>query len=132
MKFCEKVKTLREKAGLTQKELALKIGVSLRTVTNYETGDRYPKKRELYKTIAEVLSCPVNYLLSEEEEFISAASESFGVKGEMDAKRILFEAKALFAGGEIPEEDARAFIDELERLYFDSKERAKRFAPKGK
>jgi transcriptional regulator with XRE-family HTH domain len=132
MKFCEKVKTLREKAGLTQKEFALKLGVSLRTVTNYETGDRYPKKRELYKTMAEVLSCPVNYLLSEDEEFMLNASERFGLKGENDAKRILFEARALFAGGDIPEEDARAFIDELERLYLDSKERAKRFAPKGK
>lgn len=44
MKFCEKVKEARTKAGLKQDEFAKAIGVSLRTVSNYEAGTRYPKK----------------------------------------------------------------------------------------
>ena len=45
MKFCEKVKEARTKAGLKQDDLAKAIGVSLRTISNYEAGTRYPKKR---------------------------------------------------------------------------------------
>ena len=53
MKFCEKVKEARTKAGLKQDEFAKAIGVSLRTVSNYEAGTRYPKKRETYyKTVS--------------------------------------------------------------------------------
>ena len=37
MKFCEKVKEARTKAGLKQDELAKAIGVSLRTISNYDT-----------------------------------------------------------------------------------------------
>lgn len=44
MKFCEKVKEARTKAGLKQDEFAKAIGVSLRTVSNYEAGTRYPKR----------------------------------------------------------------------------------------
>ena len=46
MKFCEKLKEARTRAGLKQEELAKALGVSLRTITNYESGERYPKKRE--------------------------------------------------------------------------------------
>lgn len=44
MKFCEKLKEARTRAGLKQEELAKALGVSLRTITNYESGERYPKK----------------------------------------------------------------------------------------
>ena len=73
MKFCEKVKEARNKAGLKQDELAKAIGVSLRTITNYESGERYPKKREVYYKLADVLKVDVNYLLTEDEEFLIAA-----------------------------------------------------------
>lgn len=44
MKFCEKLKEARTKAGLKQEELAKALGVSFRTISNYESGERYPKK----------------------------------------------------------------------------------------
>ena len=37
MRFCEKLKEARTKAGLKQEELAKALGVSLRTITNYES-----------------------------------------------------------------------------------------------
>ena len=42
MNFGEKVSQLRKQNGLTQRQLADALGVSLRTITNYETGGRYP------------------------------------------------------------------------------------------
>jgi Predicted transcriptional regulators len=39
----ERIKELRAMTGMTQQELAGKIGVSLGTVAMWETGKRYPK-----------------------------------------------------------------------------------------
>ena len=57
------------------------IGVSLRTVSNYEAGTRYPKKRETYYKMAEVLKVDVNYLLTDDEEFLLNAESKYGSKG---------------------------------------------------
>lgn len=48
MKFCDKVKKERREKGLTQQQFADMLGVSLRTITNYEKGESYPKQREIY------------------------------------------------------------------------------------
>lgn len=37
------IKKLREQLGLTQEELAVKIGVSIRTVQNWESGGKIPE-----------------------------------------------------------------------------------------
>lgn len=39
MKFCDKVKKERREKGLTQQQFADMLGVSLRTITNYEKGE---------------------------------------------------------------------------------------------
>ena len=54
MRFCEKLKEARTKAGLKQEELAKALGVSLRTITNYESGECYPRKRDIYHKLAEL------------------------------------------------------------------------------
>ena len=77
MKFCEKVKEARTKAGLKQDEFAKAIGVSLRTISNYEAGTRYPKKRETYYKMAEVLKVDVNYLLTDDERSLWQKLQDF-------------------------------------------------------
>ena len=129
MKFGDKVRLARIKAKLTQQEFANKIGVSLRTVTNYEAGTCYPRKREIYRKISDVLDVDINYLLTEDEEFIINAGDKYGKKGASQAAEIINQTRAMFAGGELSEDDARAFIDEIQILYLESKERAKRFTP---
>ena len=90
MKFCEKVKEARTKAGLKQDEFAKAIGVSLRTVSNYEAGTRYPKKRETYYKMAEVLKVDVNYLLTDDEEFLLNAESNTEAKAQ-DRQRSLWQ-----------------------------------------
>ena len=46
------------------------------------------------------------------------------------AKKIKEQTTALFAGGELSEEDQAAFIKEMEALFLDAKEDAKKFTPK--
>lgn len=91
MKFCEKVKEARTKAGLKQDEFAKAIGVSLRTISNYEAGTRYPKKRETYYKMAEVLKVDVNYLLTDDEEFLLNAESKYGRNGARQAKELMAE-----------------------------------------
>lgn len=130
MTFGEKVKELRTQKGLTQTELGKKVGVSLRTVRGWEAEGRYPRHRELYKKLAEVLGCDTSYLMTEEESFITEAAEQYGSRGAQQAQAILEQTAALFAGGDLSDADQIAFLNEIQGLYLDSKKRAKKFTPK--
>ena len=125
MKFGEKVRRLRTQRKMTQEELAKAVGVSHRTVFAYENGETYPRRREIYKKLADFFETDINYLLTEDEEFIAEAGEKYGPKGQAQALEILEQASALFAGGELSEDDRLAFVHEIQQLYLDSKERAK-------
>ncbi|MCD8149575.1 MAG: helix-turn-helix domain-containing protein [Clostridiales bacterium] len=130
MKFGEKLRQLRKSKGMSQTELGNQLGVTLRTVRGWELEGRYPKKRELYAKIAEILECEVSYLLTEEEDFITGASELYGSRGAKQAEQILEQTAAMFAGGELSDTEQIAFINEIQSLYLDSKKRAKKFTPK--
>ena len=132
MKFCEKIKTLRKQKNMSQEEFAKMIGVSKRTVQNYETADMYPKSRQIYHKMAEVLDTDVNYLLTEGEEFILGASEKYGRAGEMDAMELVGSISALFAGGKMPEEDKDAVMRAISDAYWTAKENNKKYARKNK
>ena len=130
MTFGEKIKNLRKSKNLNQTQLANAIGVSLRTIRGWEIEGRYPKQHELYQKLADVLGCDVSYLMTEEEAFVTEAAEQYGYRGAKQAQQILEQAAAMFAGGELSDDDKTAFMDEIQMLYLDSKKRAKKFTPK--
>ncbi len=130
MKFSDKVKNARNKAGMTQVELAKALGVSLRTITNYETGDRYPKKRETYKILADVLKVDMNYLFTENEEFAVQAHEQYGKSGGEQAEELLAQMGGLFAGGKLSEADMDGVMRAIQDLYWRAKEENKKYAKK--
>lgn len=130
MKFCEKVKEARNNANMTQDEFAKAIGVSLRTITNYETGERFPKKRETYYKMAEVLKVDVNYLLTDDEEFLLEAEARYGSKGAKQAKALVAEVSGLFAGGELADEDLDEMMKGIQEAYWIAKEKNKKYTPK--
>lgn len=57
-----RLKELRKEKGLTQQELADKIGVTKRTYIYWEKGDRVPKSDKAQQ-LADYFSVPVGYLL---------------------------------------------------------------------
>ena len=73
MRFCEKLKEARTKAGLKQEELAKALGVSLRTITNYESGECYPRKMNSVKSGRRT---PVTFLTSRRREKADAFTAS--------------------------------------------------------
>lgn len=127
MNFGAKLKAQRVSRGLTQDELAEAIGVSRRTLCYYEQGGTYPKNRSIYTKLAAFFGLDVNYFLTEDEEFLAESAIRYGRRGLSQAEAVLAQASALFAGGELSDEDKLAFIREIQELYFDSKERAKKF-----
>ena len=63
--FCERLKRLLKSAGLSQKELAEKIGCTEVTVSRYIAGERVPKATIVVK-IANALGVSVDYLIGNE------------------------------------------------------------------
>ena len=130
MKFGEKVKTLRKEKKLTQAELAKAIGVSARAVQNYEITDAHPKQRDVYKKLAEVLDVDVNYLLTEDEEFIYEAQDRYGRRGAKDAQELVSQVSGLFAGGEVTEETKDEVMEAIQRAYWAAKKENQKYTPK--
>ena len=133
MKFGEKVRQLRKEKRLTQAQLAEQAGLGLRTVISYEKGESYPKKRGVYDDLAAIFDVDVNYLRTEDEEFLTEAAERYGASGQRGALAALEQAKVAFAGGELNENDRVAFMLEIQKLYLESKELAReKFSSPGK
>jgi len=99
MKFAEKVRAARLNMGYTQKQLAEKTRVALRTIVSYEKGDSYPRKRETYAALANALDVETNYLLTEDEEFVVNAAERYGTRGAAQAQAVIEGFSGLCAGG---------------------------------
>lgn len=130
MKFGEKVKELRAKKGLSQNDLAKLVNTSTRTIAAYEGCNTYPRNQEMYSKLAEIFEVSVDYLRTESDSFITEAGEQYGRRGQMQAREILEQTAQLFAGGTLSEEDATAFLMDMQQIYWDSKARAKKFTPK--
>jgi len=131
MKFGEKLREQRKKHNLTQEELAKELGLTRRSLVNYEQGASYPKERGLYYRLAEFFDVDVNYFLTEDEEFLTAVAKNYGKRGLDQAGAILDQTAALFAGGELSEADQIAFLHDMQRLFLDSKGKAReKFTPK--
>ncbi len=69
------IKTLRIARGLTQFELAKKMGVSQATVGMWETGERTPRSSKIPK-LAEVLGCSIPDLFKVEKSTEELESEN--------------------------------------------------------
>lgn len=130
MKFAEKIRQLRKEKNLTQREVAAYCGVSMRTYISYEQEGRYPRKREIYEKMAEMFGVDRNYLLTEDEEFVTEASEQYGRRGRQQAEALVAELSGLFAGGELSDSDRDAVMIALQRTYFECKEDNKKYTPK--
>lgn len=130
MKFGEKLKSLRLQQGKSQQACADAAGVSRRMYISYETEGRYPRNREVYSRLARFLGVETNYLLTEDEEFVSQAAEQYGSRGRRQAEALVSELSGLFAGGELSDNDKDAVMIALQKVYFDCKADNKKYTPK--
>ncbi|MBQ1416665.1 helix-turn-helix transcriptional regulator [Selenomonas sp. AE3005] len=127
MKFAEKIRQLRWQKGLSQEAVAKAIGVTRRTYISYENDGRYPKYRERYAQLAEVFGVDINYLYTENEDFVSQAGRKYGAKGMKQATALVSELSGLFAGGELTEEDRDAVMQSLQEAYWLAKKENRKY-----
>jgi len=67
MSFSENLKTAREKARLSQRELAKQSGVSQQAISVIEKGERSPSETTM-KLLADALGCTVSDLMGERDD----------------------------------------------------------------
>lgn len=131
MTFGEKFKEEREKRGLTQQEVADALNINRRMITRYENGLSFPRTRDAYKKIADFFQVDVNYLLTENDEFVVQASEQYGSRGMKQAQQLIDGMSGLFAGGSLSEQDKDAVMKALQDIYWESKARnVTKYTPK--
>ena len=132
MAFKERLKEKRKEAGLSQAELAARVGVTSRTIQNYELGTRKPQNVEVVQKLADVLNTTTDYLLGNADRQILAAYVKGGAKAARDVEELVSEISGLFAGGELAEEEKDAVMAALTRAYWDAKEDNRKYASKGR
>ena len=134
MTFSDKVKRSREVVGMTQSELAAKTGVSQRTIASYESGGAIARRPTMEK-LARALKVCVKYLKEEnctdplaeieKDGYVEQARELYGASGVRDMDTLLRDNAALFAGGELSQDQKDAFFEAVMKAYLTCKEEAK-------
>ncbi len=128
MSFSEKLRELRRKSGMSQEELADKIGVSRRSLIYYEQGKSYPSRPETIKSIADVFGITTDELYNDRDRFVSAAGIAGGSRARQSAQEVIDNMCALFAGGELSSDDKEEAMHIVMEAYWRSREKNKRFA----
>ena len=60
--FAKRLRIIRKKKGLTQKQLAVEVGASERGIQSYEIGERNPAFAQLI-TLADYFDVSIDYLV---------------------------------------------------------------------
>ncbi len=132
--FSEKVIAARNELGLTQAQLGETVGVSLRTIWDYEKGLKKPRATTMLK-LAKALKVSVKFLSDdtcenpmediEKDSYIEEARSRYGSQGARDMDQLLADNAALFAGGELSQEQKDVFFEAVMKAYLTSKEEAR-------
>ena len=132
--FADKVKDARAVLGYSQAQLGETCGVSTRTIQAYENGEKRPRQANMLN-LAKTLKVSIKFLSDDECEdptaeiekdgYIEEARARYGARGARDVDNLLAENSALFAGGELSQDQKDAFFDAVMKAYITSKEAAK-------
>ena len=109
VKFCQRLRELREERKLTQTALGAEIHISARMISFYESGNHFPKDEEVLKRMAAFFQVSLDYLMG-----FSDLREEEPVR------------KLCAALRELPPAERRSLIDYLDYLYYRTEKRKKR------
>ena len=133
--FSEKVRDARCELGLSQTQLGELVGVSLRTILAYEKGEKQPRQATMLR-LAKALKVSVKFLSDdncknpvediEKDGYIEEARERYGSQGVRDVNKLLEDNAALFAGGELSQDQKDAFFRAVMTAYVTCREEARK------
>lgn len=132
MAFAENLKEKRAQSGLTQAELAMKAGVTARTIQNYELGTRKPGNMVIVQRIADALGTTTEQLLSSGETLVVAAHERGGARAAKDINELVREVTGMFAGGKLSDDALDGAMRALNEAYWIAKDKNKKYGRKKK
>ena len=116
----ERLKYLRKKTRMSQKELSNKIGFSRFSIIAWEKGESEPRKSEIDK-LASALGVSVSYLMGETDDVGNLspdAPESVGAVPDAPPDSIVFEYSEgnkkvkLVLSNNTPQEERRAVLED--------------------
>lgn len=118
MKFADKLKKYRTQKHLTQSEVANAAGISRRTYLYYESGRKYPRKKETIEKLAEFLNIDINMLIIEDDEYFLRQRKLLPEKERLND--ILNNAEEFFSDENISDNSKKAAYDRITELYNQS------------
>ena len=129
MAFGDRLREHRQLADLTQKELADKVGLTLRSIQNYESNTRYPVNMMVVKKLAEALDVTIGDLLEEFDYNIIEAGVKGGTKAQKEIFHLVNKIRAMFTGNELDDDDKDAALRALIDAYWNAKKENKKYTP---
>lgn len=112
MKTGDALKNARVGAGMTQAELARRLGVTPQTVSQYERG-RINPKFETLKRIADAMDVSVDSLL---DESMRAQIECNTYQALLDAMKTVSASAGKLTDAGIPEDEVKSVMGKLQNL----------------
>lgn len=94
MEFSERLKKLRKDIGLTQVDVASKLGISQQAYASWERGAKKPTQDNLVN-IAQILNVSVDYLVGNSQE-TSDELDNIELLFRMNSKGLTDEEKEIF------------------------------------
>ena len=105
----DRLAAARERAGLSEAELARKLGVRVKTLTSWEADEREPRSNYL-RTLSGVLGVSLIWLLTGEGDGVQGGASVPGREAVLTEIRALQQAMG----------DATRRLQRLERLMIDA------------
>ena len=117
--FSKRLKYLRKMNGMTQKELAEELGLTLRTIQNSERGASLPRSKATVARISEFFDVPVSSLFEADDFYVLEAEKKSGKEAGSEMRVLLSDMSALFAGGKLTDEDKDMVMKTINDLYWE-------------
>ncbi|WP_302546305.1 helix-turn-helix domain-containing protein [Streptococcus vestibularis] len=109
MEFSERLKDLRKQTGLTQVDVAEKLGISQPAYASWERGVKKPTQDNLVK-IAQILNVSVDYLVGNSEENLDEL-DNIELLFRMNSKGLTDSEKAIF------KKELIEFMEERKKVF---------------
>lgn len=115
MEFSERLKKLRKDAGLTQVDVANKLGISQPAYASWERGIKKPTQDNLVK-LSKILYVSVDYLLGNtENKQTSDVLENIELLFRMNSEGLTEDEKAVF------KKELIAFMEERKKAFEENR-----------
>ena len=109
MEFSERLKDLRKQTGLTQVDVAEKLGISQPAYASWERGVKKPTQDNLVK-IPQILNVSVDYLVGNSEENLDEL-DNIELLFRMNSKGLTDSEKAIF------KKELIEFMEERKKVF---------------